>query len=534
VVDAVLYRLVGFHINAFFFLVAFQPGALAETGVRGWQAIAFAAGGAAFVALEVAAFRAIAVRTRGGRRTWAWAIGLVALAVVERFAVATLAFWGGPAVFAAGQILPLQAPVRLNSKLSRLTGQDPNAIIDPFSGAARDAASRLPTGIDPAQVRFTRRPDLVFAIGESFRADFLTPETTPRMLARAAEGGAVFERHYSGASNTFHGLFSLLFGLNAHTTEAVVGSGRSPVLFQALRANGYQVHLVFASSADWMGMKESVFGDVQSELETNWTGPPWEKDPELMRRSARWIDGARRDQPIALFVFFFGTHFDYFYPPRSAKFSPAWDGTGSLKATTEPGEHIKNRARNAAHEVDWKLDELVSRIEAKRGGRPLVLFTGDHGEEFRENGRLGHGSGVNVGQVHVPLVIYGDGVPRGRFDAPTSHVDVVPTLLRILGDGHDPAAYSDGIVAFEATRDRWVLATVGWEPRYAAIGYDTKVTFSPLQFGQATVTDPFDRPVSDPKERFARVAPMILRMLGRGAPAVAETPVRGAPAAALR
>jgi hypothetical protein len=93
---------------------------------------------------------------------------------------------------------------------------------------------------------------------------------------------------------------------------------------------------------------------------------------------------------------------------------------------------------------------------------------------------------------------------------------VVPTLLRILGDAHDPASYSDGIAAFEARPDRFVLATVGWEPRYAAIGADTKVVFSPLDvsIGRVRVTDPDDRPVPDGEARFARVAPAILRMLG--------------------
>ena len=173
--------------------------------------------------------------------------------------------------------------------------------------------------------------------------------------------------------------------------------------------------------------------------------------------------------------------------------------------------------------MDWKLDEILGRMEAQRGRRPLVVFTGDHGEEFRENGRLGHGSAVNTAQTHVPFVVAGEGVPRGRFDAPTSHVDVVPTLLSLLGDTTDPARYSDGMVAFGAKRDRWVLTTVGWEPRYAAVGYETKITFSPLDvsFSRVEVTDPFDRPVTDAEGRFARAAPAILRMLGRDGTKVA-------------
>jgi membrane-anchored protein YejM (alkaline phosphatase superfamily) len=522
-VDALLYRMVGFHVNAFFFQVALQPGALAEVGVRGWQAAGGLALGAAFVALEVVAFRRFERAFSRPRRTWAWAAALLAVAAGERLGVAALAFWGGPGVFAAGQVLPLQAPVRMNGFLARHTGrQSPgfgvgDTLPDPFSGAARAGAERLPQGVDPAAIRFARRPDVVFVVGESFPADFLDEATMPRLLARAAREGAVFERHYAGASNTFHGLFSLVYGLNGHKAEAVVGAGRSPLLFRAVRANGYRMHFVCASSADWMNLKDSVFGDVGHELETEWVGPREQRDDEMIRRSARWLGTVRADEPVFLFLFFSGTHFDYFYPPRSAVFAGAWDGKGgSLGANAAGGPAVKLRARNAAHEVDWKLEELLADMEARRGRRPLVVFSGDHGEEFREKGRMGHGSAVTREQIHTPLVIAGEGVPRGRFAAPTTHADVVPTLLELLGDGHDPASYSDGISAFRASADRFVLATVGWEPRYAAIGAQTKVIFSPLDvsIGRVRVTDPDDRPVADSAARFAKVAPTILRMLG--------------------
>jgi membrane-anchored protein YejM (alkaline phosphatase superfamily) len=165
--------------------------------------------------------------------------------------------------------------------------------------------------------------------------------------------------------------------------------------------------------------------------------------------------------------------------------------------------------------VDWKLDEFLTWFEARRGRKPLVLVTGDHGEEFREKGRIGHGSGVNSEQIHVPMVVLDEKVPRGRFSSPTSHVDLVPTVFSLLGDGHAPELYSDGRVLYESPADRYVLATIGWEPTYAGIGKDVKVRFAALDaFGRVQVTDPFDRPLPDGAAKFARAAPAILRMLG--------------------
>lgn len=516
VVDAVLYRLVGFHINGFFFRVFVQPGALKEIGVPYWQAGLVVLAGAGLVAAEIALFPRFAAWLEGApRRSWTLALVLLLAGTGERLAVATLAWWGGPGVFASGQVMPLQVPLRMNGFLAKITGRPADTLPDPFSGAAKEAQSRLPAGLPASAVKFTRTPDIVFVVAESLRADFLDEKTMPRILERAKEG-AVFERHYSTAPATFYGIFSLLFGLQAHKADAVLGAGRPPILFPALKQNGYQTHLVAASSVDWMGLKDGVFGEVKDELETDWGGPFAPRDGEMMRRAQAWVSKTDPRKPVFLFLFFFGTHFDYFYPERSAVYSPAWDGKGSVKATTEPAENIKNRARNAAHEVDWKLEEFLQWYEQTRGRRPLVLFTGDHGEEFREHGRIGHGSDVTNEQIHVPMVLAGEGVPRGRFDAPTSHTDLVPTLFQLLGDANAPDRYSDGVPLYAAPKDRFVLATVGWEPTYAAVGHDVKVRFAALDgFGRVQITDPKDVLLPDGAARFPLIAPKILKMMGQ-------------------
>ncbi|HSN13254.1 MAG TPA: sulfatase, partial [Anaeromyxobacteraceae bacterium] len=92
--------------------------------------------------------------------------------------------------------------------------------------------------------------------------------------------------------------------------------------------------------------------------------------------------------------------------------------------------------------------------------------------------------------------------------------DVVPTLLALLGDTHRPSLYSDGMSMLDAPPDRFILTTVGWEPHYAVIGKDVKVTMY-AGFGDARITDPDDRDIPDAQERFAANAGRILKALGR-------------------
>lgn len=528
-VDARTYASVGFHINGFFLRVAVQPGALAETGIPVSDVLVLAGQSLGWLALELVGGRWFLGRFAGRQRAWRVALALLLLAGAERTYVASLAFFGGPGVFAAGQVLPLQAPVRMSSVWEKITGRQ--ALSSPLKGVAGESALRLPPGVPPAQIVFERKPDVVFVLLESTRADSLVPEVMPRLLARAQAGGTVFERHYALSSSTYFTVFGLLFGLQAHKLDAVIASGRRPELFPAFTRNGYASRFLAASSVDWMGLREQVFGDVQQSLETDWpAGLTGEQKDGAMLDEARRFVSTVGDQPVFLFLFFVGPHFNYSYPPRSAKFSPVWDGEGVLKGSGAPGELILARARNAVFEADWKLDEFLAWMEQARGKRPLVMVTGDHAEEMREQGHLGHGSALTVQQLHVPMVVLGDGVPVGRRDAPTSHADVVPTLLSLLGDRHPPALYSDGVSMFDAPQDRFVLASLGWEPRYAAIGKDLKVSFYGMDagLGGVTITDPFDRPLPDGDARFSAAAPRILKLFGRGA----EAPAPGAPAGA--
>jgi membrane-anchored protein YejM (alkaline phosphatase superfamily) len=515
-IDARTYAAVGFHINGFFLRVAVQPSALRETGIP-MSDIAWLVGeGAAWLLGEVLLGAWFLRRFGSPRPVWRVALALLLLATAERLYSGSVAFFGGPGVYAAGQALPLQVPVRLGKFWEGLTGR--KLMGSPLKGVTGESAARLPPGIDPASVKFTRKPDVVFVLLESARADYLDPQVMPLLTARAARGGTVFERHYALAPTTYFTVFGLLFGLEAHKLDAVVGAGRKPLLFRAFSANGYQSKFLAASSVDWMGLREQVFGDVKQSLETDWPHSlnPEQTDAAMLAEGRRFVEAAG-DQPVFLFLFFVGTHFNYTYPERAAKFSPVWDGDGILKASAAPGALILNRARNSAFEADLKVDEFLTWFELKRGHRPLVIVTGDHGEEMREQGHVGHGSALTVQQLHVPMVVMGDGVPVGRRDAPTSHADVVATLMALLGDTHPPESYSAGVSMFDAPQDRFVLTTVGWEPKYAAIGKELKVSFNGMDggLGGVTLTDPFDRPLPDAEAKFSEAAPRILKLLGK-------------------
>jgi membrane-anchored protein YejM (alkaline phosphatase superfamily) len=507
--DAQIYQSVGFHLNGFFLRFLLQPNALREAGVPASDVAIFLGVAAAFAAVDVALGAWFVRRFAAPRRAWPLALALFLLSAGERAYGAALTFFGGPSFFASSTVMPLQPPVRMNSFWTFVFGEREQK--DPFARAG--ASKRLPSGLEPGQVRLDRTPDVILVIAESLPAEHLDERTMPR-LWRRAQDGARFTRHYAGASSTNYTLFTLMYGLQAQKLEATVGAGRRPVLFPALAAHGYRTKVLAASCVDWMDLKDTVFGGVPPEDLRTWCEDvdPSGRDDAMLAEARAFASGGDPARPLFLFLFFFGTHFNYFHDDEDRVFAPAWDGAGGIKATTAPGELIQARARNAAHKVDRLLDGFLADFERARGRAPVVVFTGDHGEEFRQKGHIGHGSAVTREQIHVPAVWLGPGVPRGTFDAPTSHSDVVPTLLALLGDENPPPRYSDGLSMFEAPPDRFVVSTVGWEPYYAATGRDLKVKMY-AGLGTAEITDPDDRPLPDGPARLAESAGRILKAL---------------------
>lgn len=65
----------------------------------------------------------------------------------------------------------------------------------------------------------------------------------------------------------------------------------------------------------------------------------------------------------------------------------------------------------------------------------LIIITSDHGEGMFEHGRMGHAFGHYAELANIPLVLIGDGlVEKGiTIKTVTSHLDIVPTILELMG-----------------------------------------------------------------------------------------------------
>ncbi|MGI8792246.1 MAG: sulfatase-like hydrolase/transferase, partial [Acidimicrobiales bacterium] len=88
------------------------------------------------------------------------------------------------------------------------------------------------------------------------------------------------------------------------------------------------------------------------------------------------------------------------------------------------------------HEVvDRAIDRILDSLAASPfADNTIVVFSSDHGEMLGAHGGLlqkWHNAYDET--IRVPLVISGPGIEPGQIDIATSHVDLLPTLLGLVG-----------------------------------------------------------------------------------------------------
>ncbi len=94
---------------------------------------------------------------------------------------------------------------------------------------------------------------------------------------------------------------------------------------------------------------------------------------------------------------------------------------------------------SAINYVDYNIGRLVDFLKDEGTyENTLIIVTGDHGDNLMRNGIfMGH-FGLYESVIHVPLIFSGGALPRGvlkgqRIEGFVQHVDIVPTILDILG-----------------------------------------------------------------------------------------------------
>ncbi|MGH7889107.1 MAG: sulfatase-like hydrolase/transferase, partial [Thermodesulfobacteriota bacterium] len=154
-----------------------------------------------------------------------------------------------------------------------------------------------------------------------------------------------------------------------------------------------------------------------------------ENDAACMTALIRDLDRHREGNVFV--VFLESTHFGYSWP-QNENYNPAPATMDYLKLTcsNEQIEGVKSRYRNATHFIDGLFGKFFEKMKSLPTNKEsVVVITGDHGEEFFEEGRIFHASNLSSMQTHVPIYYRLGSKSVNGGENLSSHLDIFPTLL---------------------------------------------------------------------------------------------------------
>lgn len=392
---------------------------------------------------------------------------LVPLIGLEKSAYAAADVSGDTELLTASKRLPLYPRVHLGRIL------DPEGVRLPVLDLLPEEAALDYPHQAPDLPEDGPRPNLFLLVLDSWRQDAFNEELTPNLLA-FSEGSRRFEDHLSAGNDTRFGLFSMLYGLHGSYWFKVLGNPRPPAMLSALVDAGYDVRVFSAASMNFPKFRDTAWcelpgtsvvdsfrdqnGKVRSDLS-------WEKDEFVAAEVEAWLDQRERDgdeRPFFCFVLLDGPHQPYFNP--GGPFQPSVDRLKYItlgRAIEGPesvqlGMRIENTYKNCVLKADLTAGRMLAGLEERSLlEETVVMVTGDHGEEFGENGFWGHTSNFSAEQVKVPFYLKGPGIEPGEETRPTSHLDVSNSLLELLGVDPDlRGGYSLGQSLFAPLQER--------------------------------------------------------------------------------
>jgi len=320
---------------------------------------------------------------------------------------------------------------------------------------------------NPLQVSPPKKPyNIIWLTSESLRADMLNDQVMPSTMAFSKKA-ARYTQNYSGGNSTRMGVFSMLMGLPPSYWFQFLQETRGAAIIDVLKQQNYQMQFYTSALFSYPEFDKTVFAKIPKPQmhELQYSGMEnWQKDQKNVTEMLQFLDKRNPNQPFFSFMFFESPHARYFFPEESVIARPYQDDVNyaslSKEVLRKDIKLIKNRYINAVHHLDGQFARVFDYLEQHQLlENTIVIVIGDHGEEFMEHGFWGHNATFVDQQVRTPLVIYVPGMTPKVSNQLTSHMDVVATLMPLLGVTNPKSDYTLGInLLSQETRNYTYLA----------------------------------------------------------------------------
>lgn len=444
IVDGQVFAIYRFHIDAFFIKMFFAD--FSGLGI-GWGLVT--AGIVALLAcMAVLVFLAANIDKLPIKHPGHW----LALILFATISGQLLHAWGYAhnmrAMIAANHNIPWYLPLTATNDMQKWGLINPQWVEESTNIELSSTSSMnyplSPLVCSPA----ANPPNVIFATLESWRFDQLSAEISPNIMQIGQES-LRFNNHLAGGSVTTTGLFSMFFGAPYLYWQGALA--KQPVIMQAVDQLNYQSYII-ANQDIVVNKLDEAFFKGHSAIQNQPEGSVPDGDSAVVDKLITALDD-NPDTPFFSYLLFNSSHFPYWTPEGYDKpFLPAkMLSMSNADQKTDPQPHL-NQYANSVHFLDSELGRLRAELEARNLWQNTILvITGDHGEEFNDQGQnfWGHGSNFSRYQLGVPLIVHWPG-KQGTYTHRTSHEDIAATVAtEALGCQNNFADLSTGYSLFD-------------------------------------------------------------------------------------
>ena len=482
--NAKLYSLYGMYINGFVLNLVMTPGGVESLGGSSASDVGFALIALAFVLLQAVllwlavrlshthfaqAYSALQTRCSG----WKFALFAIFAVVMLHMTFAYDRFTANGLAVVADSV-PFYQTVS-SRKLFSAMG------VSQKRDTTLRVKGKLNYPLNPLKFEKPAKPyNIIWLTSESWRADMLTEAVMPNAW-QFAKTATRFTQNYSTGNGTRAGVFGLFMGMPSSYWFQFMQEQRGAAIIDVMRQQDYQMHFYTSALFSYPEFDKTIFAQVPSDKMQalqNSGKHSWQNDQQNVTDLLHFIDKRDTSKPFFTFMFFESPHARYYFPPEAVIAKPYRDdlnyATLSKTQLRDDIVPIKNRYINSVHHLDMQFGRVFEYMQKNNLlENTIVILVGDHGEEFMEHGFWGHNSTFVNEQVRTPLVIYMPQKAPAITDKLTSHADVVPTLMPLLGVTNPKEDYSIGLDLFGTqTRDHVYIAD--WD-RLAYVDKDVKI-----------------------------------------------------------
>ncbi|MES2217874.1 MAG: sulfatase-like hydrolase/transferase [Pseudomonadota bacterium] len=516
--DAVIYNLYRFHLHGFFLNVAvnqLKPEVFGFSNIEYWISVGIVSG---IFLLEwvgaCAVWNTVICKNRG-RGVGLWSVMLIAGCGYISYSL--VAFSGpypvGRVFMDNARFLPFYHNLLMPSQQGLIAIQR-KAERDFLQPPQMSGALHYPLQ-NNLQCQPQKQPlNLLIIVVDAWRFDMLTKEVTPTLF-NFAKTNWTFTQHTSGGNATGPGIFSLMYGLPATYWTAMADSRHGPVLIDELLNQHYQMGIFSSPTLLQPAFDKTVFSSIKHlRLGTPGAKDAHGRDQIITQEFKKFLEqAATKPEPFFGFLFYNSSHSYCEINDNLKPFVPVSSSCDrfQLSSHANPLPYL-NRYKNALLLVDQQVQQVLAALASQKLlDKTIVVITGDHGEEFNDNGLgyWGHASNFTRYQVQTPLIVHWPKKAAHVFNHRTSHFDIAPTLVADMLGCHAPAAaYSVGMNLKNTGARKYFM--IGSYIDFGMVEPDRITTIYPL--GNYSIDNPSGQPQVGATLRMATMQEMITEL----------------------